>query len=54
MEIHDSRPVDYRWHIMMMMSLMCVWLEIRAESSNFKLVYNQSIKFLMKLPLDNP
>ena len=20
MEIHDSRPVDYRWHIMMMMS----------------------------------
>ena len=19
MEIHDSRPVDYRWHIMMMM-----------------------------------
>ena len=21
MEIHDSRPVDYRWHIMMMMML---------------------------------
>ena len=22
MEIHDSRPVDYRWHIMMMMGLI--------------------------------
>ena len=21
MEIHDSRPVDYRWHIMMMMTI---------------------------------
>ena len=24
MEIHDSRPVDYRWHIMMMMALWCL------------------------------
>ena len=31
MEIHDSRPVDYRWHIVMMMVTYNVCLGVREE-----------------------
>ena len=42
MEIHDNRPVDYRWHIMMMMTrcaknMVCCNFQV---SNNRKVVRN--------------